>query len=205
MRRLDLGGGLGIPYKGEPPADLGEYAAIVRETTGSLGADLIFEPGRLLVGNAGILVSRVTYVKEGSARRYVIMDAAMNDLIRPMLYQAWHTILPVKEAPIGAETSPCDVVGPICETTDTFARERDLPALEQGDLLAIFSTGAYGAVMSSTYNARSPAPEVLVRGREHAVIRPRRDLAALIEEDRLPTWLAEPAGAGPEGVARGPV
>ncbi|MDJ0608447.1 MAG: diaminopimelate decarboxylase [Kiloniellales bacterium] len=205
LRRLDLGGGLGIPYKGEPPADLGEYAAIVGETTGSLGADLIFEPGRLLVGNAGILVSRVIYVKEGSARRYVIMDAAMNDLIRPMLYQAWHTILPVKEAPFGAETSPCDVVGPICETTDTFARERDLPALEQGDLLAIFSTGAYGAVMSSTYNARSPAPEVLVRGHEHAVIRPRRDLAALIEEDRLPTWLAEPAGAGTEGIARGPV
>lgn len=189
LRRLDLGGGLGIPYNGEQPADLSAYAAIVQEATGGLDAELIFEPGRLLVGNAGILVARVIYVKEGSSRRYVILDAAMNDLIRPMLYQAWHTILPVKEMPAGTKTWPADVVGPICETTDTFARERPLPALAPGELLAIFSTGAYGSVMSSAYNARPPAPEVLVRGREHAVIRPRRDLASLIEEDQVPSWL----------------
>lgn len=193
LRRLDLGGGLGIAYRDEAPPDVVAYAQIVRETTAGLEAELVFEPGRHLVGNAGILLTRVTYLKEGSTRRFVIIDAAMNDLIRPMLYEAWHEILPVRAPAPDAALSPVDVVGPICESTDTFARGRTLPPLESGDLLAICSTGAYGAVMSSAYNSRAPAAEVLVRGADYAVVRPRMDLAALIGQDRLAPWLEPPA------------
>ncbi len=199
LRRLDLGGGLGIAYRGEQTPDLRAYAAVVREATAGLDADLIFEPGRLLVGRAGVLLTRVIYLKEGSSRRYAIVDAAMNDLIRPMLYEAWHEILPAREAAPGAERAPVDIVGPICETTDTFARGRPLPPLAAGDLLTICSAGAYSAVMSSSYNARLPAPEVLVRGDRFAVVRPRLDHEALISQDRMPDWLE---GESPRQTAR---
>ncbi len=199
LRRLDLGGGLGIAYKGEQTPDLRAYAGVVREATAGLDADLIFEPGRLLVGNAGVLLTRVIYLKEGSSRRYAIVDAAMNDLIRPMLYEAWHEILPAREAAPGAAAAPVDIVGPICETTDTFARGRPLPPLAAGDLLTICSAGAYSAVMSSSYNARLPAPEVLVRGDRFAVVRPRLDHEALIAQDRMPDWLD---GESPRQMAR---
>jgi diaminopimelate decarboxylase len=152
----------------------------------------------VLVGDAGLLVTRVLYVKDGSARRFVIVDAAMNDLLRPALYDAWHEIKPVAAAPEGADMEAVDVVGPICESSDTFARQRPLPPVAPGDLLAICSSGAYGAVMSSSYNSRPPAPEVLVRGTDHAVVRPRLDHAALIGQDRMPGWLeASPAADKP--------
>lgn len=193
LKRLDLGGGLGITYRDEPAPDLAAYAAAVRDATAGLDAELIFEPGRFLVGNAGVLVTRVLYVKAGTARRFVIVDAAMNDLIRPTLYDAWHDIVPLSESAPDAARQPVDIVGPVCETADTFAEHRDLPPIAAGDLLAICSTGAYGAVMSSTYNCRLPAPEVLVRGCDYAVVKPRPDHAALLAGDRLPPWLAEPA------------
>ena len=199
LRRLDLGGGLGIRYRDEVPPDLPAYAALVREATAGLDAELIFEPGRSLVGNAGVLVTRVLYVKQGVARRFVVVDAAMNDLIRPTLYDAWHDIIPVAAPPAGTEPSPADVVGPVCETADTFAQQRPLAPVAPGDLLAICSTGAYGAVMASAYNCRAPAPEVLVRGGDHAVVRPRLDQEALLAQDRLPDWLEErpiPASRG---------
>jgi diaminopimelate decarboxylase len=189
LRRLDFGGGLGITYRDETPPDLASYAALVRELTAGLDAELIFEPGRRLVGNAGVLVTRVLYVKDGAARRFVIVDAGMNDLIRPPLYDAWHDIVPVREAGPKAELAPVDVVGPVCESTDTFARQRPLAPVAAGDLLAIRSAGAYCAVMASSYNCRPPAPEVLVRGAEYAVVRPRLDPAAMIAQDRLPAWL----------------
>jgi diaminopimelate decarboxylase len=201
LRRLDLGGGLGISYETRTPPDLKGYAAVVRQATAGLDARLLFEPGRVLVGDAGLLVTRVIYVKEGANRRFVIVDAAMNDLIRPTLYDAWHDIIPVAEPPPDAETRRVDLVGPVCETSDTFARQRPLPPVAPGDLLAICSTGAYGAVMSSAYNARPPAPEVLVRGREHAVVRPRPDYATLLGQDRLPSWLETPDTGASRGVA----
>jgi len=188
LRSLDLGGGLGISYRGEAVLDLQDYAAIARETTAGLGAELAFEPGRRLVGQAGILVTRVEYVKESGGRRCVVIDAAMNDLIRPMLYEAWHEIVPVVRSE--AARFPADVVGPVCESTDTFARSRDLPPLKEGDLLAICSSGAYGAVMASTYNSRALVPEVMVRGAEHAVVRSRPTYDRLIALDSLPHWLA---------------
>lgn len=198
LRRLDLGGGLGISYQTGAAPDLAGYAAIVRKVTAGLDAELLFEPGRVLVGDAGLLVTRVLYVKDGSARRFVIVDAAMNDLLRPALYDAWHEIKPVAAAPEGADMEAVDVVGPICESSDTFARQRPLPPVAPGDLLAICSSGAYGAVMSSSYNSRPPAPEVLVRGTDHAVVRPRLDHAALIGQDRMPGWLeASPAADKP--------
>ncbi len=199
LRRLDLGGGLGIVYRGEERPDLRAYAQIVREATAGLDAELIFEPGRLLVGNAGVLLTRVIYLKEGSSRRYAIVDAAMNDLIRPMLYEAWHEILPARAPAAGTDPAPIDIVGPICETTDTFARGRPLPPLAAGDLLTICSAGAYSAVMSSSYNARLPAPEVLVRGDRFAVVRPRLDHEDLIAQDQIPDWLD---GESPRRVAR---
>ncbi|MFQ5775681.1 MAG: diaminopimelate decarboxylase [Kiloniellaceae bacterium] len=201
LRRLDLGGGLGIVYRDETPADLAGYAALVREASAGLPAELIVEPGRLLVGNAGVLVTRVLYVKQGIARRFVIVDAAMNDLIRPSLYDAWHEIVPVQAPPPGAGRAPVDIVGPVCETADTFARQRPMPPVAAGALLAIRSTGAYGAVMASTYNCRLPAPEVMVRGRDYAVVRPRPDHEGPIAQERLPDWLeARPARAA-RGVA----
>ncbi len=189
LRRLDMGGGLGISYETRTSPDLAGYAAIVRDATRGLAAELVFEPGRVLVGDAGLLVTRVLYVKDSASRRFIVVDAAMNDLIRPTLYEAWHEIVPVATPAPGAESRPVDIVGPICESSDTFARQRPLPPLTSGDLLAICSTGAYGAVMSSAYNTRPPAPEIMVRGSEYAVVRPRLDYATLIGQDRLPGWL----------------
>jgi diaminopimelate decarboxylase len=186
---LDLGGGLGIRYRAETPPDLEAYAAMVREVTAGLGCSLTLEPGRLLVGNAGLLLSRVIYVKEGATRRFVVLDAAMNDLIRPALYEAFHDLLPVRQAAETLEKSDADVVGPVCESGDTFATRRPLPPLIDGDLVAILSTGAYGAVMSSTYNSRLLAPEVLVRDDRFDVIRPRQTYQDLLALDRVPAWL----------------
>ncbi|MCC7016070.1 MAG: diaminopimelate decarboxylase [Rhodospirillales bacterium] len=196
IERLDLGGGLGIPYDGAatPAPSPAEYGALVREIFGDLGCELVFEPGRLLVGNAGVLVARVLYVKEGATRTFVIVDAAMNDLIRPSLYDAFHAIWPVKSPPAGASMREVDVVGPICETGDTFARSRALPPLKEGDLVVFRTAGAYGAVMSSAYNMRPPAAEVLVRGREAAVVKPRLAVADLFADQALPKWLASSGG-----------
>jgi diaminopimelate decarboxylase len=200
LRRLDLGGGLGISYRDESPPEVGAYADVVRKATRGLDADLVFEPGRLMVGNAGVLVTRVLYVKDGRQNRFLVVDAAMNDLIRPTLYEAWHDVLPVAEPAPDAETLPVDVVGPICETGDFLARQRPLAPVAGGDLLAICSTGAYSACMASTYNMRLPAPEVLVRARDWAVVRPRPGYEELIARDRLPPWL-EPAAEVSRGVA----
>lgn len=193
IRRLDLGGGLGIPYREEALPLPVDYAAVVKETVGHLGCHLVFEPGRLLVGNAGILVSRVIYVKSGRTRRFVIVDAAMNDLMRPAMYDSWHEIKPLQAPAENAAIEPADVVGPACETSDTFARQRPLPPVGEGDLLAIFSAGAYGAVMASTYNSRLLAPEVLVRGAEWSVVRPRPGYDELLLQDGLAAWQNKPA------------
>jgi diaminopimelate decarboxylase len=191
IEHVDLGGGLGIPYRddNEPPPHPEDYAALVKRATRDLGCTLIFEPGRLIVGNAGILVTRVLYVKKGEAKTFVIVDAAMNDLIRPTLYDAHHEIWPVAEAPPGAARIRADVVGPVCESGDFLALDRDLPAPQPGDYLAVMSAGAYGAVQAGTYNTRALVPEVLVKGPEWAVVRPRLDADALIALDRLPPWL----------------
>jgi len=189
---VDLGGGLGIPYKsGEDPDSYhpDRYADVVRRTVGHLGCRFIFEPGRLIVGNAGILVTRVIYVKRGENRTFVIVDAAMNDLIRPTLYEAHHEILPVTRDP-AAVIERADVVGPVCETGDYLALDRDLPEAKPGDLLAIMSAGAYGAVQSGTYNSRLLAPEVLVNGTQAAIVRPRTTFEDLIGLDTIPAWLA---------------
>lgn len=188
IRRLDLGGGLGIPYRDETPPPPAAYAAVVKETVGHLGCELTFEPGRLLVGNAGVLVSRVLYVKDGSDRRFVIVDAAMNDLMRPALYEAWHDIRPLTEPAKGASVAPVDVVGPVCETTDIFAKDRILPPLAADDLVAFGSAGAYGAVMASDYNSRPLVPEVLVKGGDYAVIRPRQSYEDMLGRDHLAPW-----------------
>lgn len=201
MRRLDLGGGLGIAYRDERPPAIADYARMAKEVTDPLGAALIFEPGRLLVADAGVLVARVLYVKDGLSRRFVVVDAAMNDLLRPALYEAYHAIMPVTQAASGAPAQAVDVVGPICESGDVFATQRPLPPVAPGDLLAICAAGAYGAVMSSTYNMRAPAPEVMVRGSHYAVVRPRLDLDAIIEQDRLPEWLAGSQGRRSSGAA----
>ena len=191
IERLDLGGGLGIAYEGEAPPSLTDYAAIVKGAFGNLGVALAFEPGRLLVGDAGVLVAKVLYVK-GTTRRFVVLDAAMNDLIRPALYEAWHEIVPVHQARRDAVLQPVDIVGPICETGDTFATQRKLPPVTSGDLVAILSAGAYGAAMSSTYNSRLLVPEVLVHGDQFAVIRPRPSYQDMLSQDAIPGWLAEP-------------
>jgi diaminopimelate decarboxylase len=190
LSRVDLGGGLGIAYRDEAPPPLADYAALVKGIFGNLGVTLALEPGRSLVGNAGALVATAVAVKEGLTRRFLILDAAMNDLIRPTLYEAWHDIVPVV-ARAGA-AAPVDVVGPVCETGDTFATQRMLAPIAAGELVAILSAGAYGAAMSSTYNSRPLVPEVLVRGSEFAVIRPRQSYAELLAQDRLPRWLDEP-------------
>ena len=191
ISHLDLGGGLGIPYRedNEPPPDPGAYAAVVKRATRDLGCKLIFEPGRLIVGNAGILVTRVIYLKQGEAKTFVIVDAGMNDLIRPTLYEAHHDICPVREQAVGARRIIADVVGPVCESGDFFALDRSLPTLQPGDLLAIMTSGAYGAVQAGTYNTRPLIPEVLVRNDEWALVRPRVTAAELIALDRLPPWL----------------
>lgn len=189
ISHLDLGGGLGIAYGEEGSPDVDGYARIAAETVGGLEAHLVFEPGRHLVGNAGVLVTRVLYVKQGERKRFVIVDAGMNDLIRPVLYDAWHSIEPLHAVENTAAVSPADVVGPICETADSFARQRLLPDLAPGDFLAIKSAGAYGAVMASSYNGRPPAPEVLVKGSHHAIVRPRPSHEDLMRGEILPDWL----------------
>jgi diaminopimelate decarboxylase len=191
---LDLGGGLGIPYRddNEPPPHPERYAQIVKRHTQGLGCTLVFEPGRLIVGNAGILVTRVLYVKQGDGRLFVIVDAAMNDLIRPTLYEAHHEIRPVVAPEPEAARIVADVVGPVCETGDYLALGREMPAPRAGDLLAVMTAGAYGAVQAGTYNSRLLVPEVLVRGEDVAVVRPRQSYDALIGLDRLPDWLARP-------------
>ena len=191
VSRVDLGGGIGIRYHAERTLELGNYANLVREIFGPLDLALAFEPGRVLTGSAGLLVSRVIYVKEGSTRRFVVLDAAMNDLIRPALYDAWHDIVPVRLPERGAALQPADVVGPVCETGDTFAVDRDLPPLTEGDLVAFTAAGAYGAVMSTTYNSRPLVPEVLVSGERFAVIRARPSYDALLSLDTIPPWLSD--------------
>jgi diaminopimelate decarboxylase len=192
IRHLDLGGGLGVPYRGtnDVPPHPDEYAAMVKRTLGHLGLKYVLEPGRMITGNAGILVSRVTYVKDGTEKHFVIQDAAMNDLIRPTLYDAWHEIIPVAEPTPGQGEFIADVVGPVCESGDYLARDRTLPKLEQGDLIATMTAGAYGAVQASTYNTRPLVPEVLVKGHHWSVVRPRQTMEELIAMDRLATWQA---------------
>jgi diaminopimelate decarboxylase len=189
IRRLDLGGGLGVPYRDEVPPTPAEYAAVVKAATGSLDVEVVLEPGRLIAANAGILLTRVLYVKPGDSRTFVVVDAGMNDLIRPALYDAWHRIVPVAEPPPGTTERPVDVVGPVCETGDIFARDRSLPVLHSGELLVLRSAGAYGAVMSSTYNSRPLVPEVMVKDDAFAVIRPRQTTEQLLGLDRMPDWL----------------
>jgi len=188
LRLLDLGGGLGIGYHGEEGPDPAALAAIIGEELGGLGFELAVEPGRWLVGAAGVLLTRVTLVKQGVTKRHVVVDAAMNDLIRPTLYEGFHRIEPVagRDRP---DAGPADVVGPICESGDYLAKDRPLAAVAAGELLAVRDAGAYGAVMSSTYNARPLAPEVLVDGERWAVIRPRQSVEALIALDRVPDWI----------------
>jgi diaminopimelate decarboxylase len=192
IAHVDLGGGLGIPYRedDEPPPDPDAYAQVVKRATRDLDCMLIFEPGRLIVGNAGILVTRVLYRKRGDAKTFVIVDAAMNDLVRPTLYGAHHEIRPLAEPVAGARRIVADVVGPVCESGDFLAEDRELVEPEPGDLLAVMSAGAYGAVHAGTYNTRALVPEVLVRGDAWALVRPRLDADALIGLDRLPPWLA---------------
>ncbi len=190
IRRADLGGGLGVSYRHDTaPPDSADYGKMIAEATKGLDVELIFEPGRLIAANAGILVSRVVYVKEGEARKFLILDAGMNDLMRPALYDAHHDIIPVAKPGPNVHPMRYDVVGPVCETTDIFARDRDLPETNGNDLMAILSAGAYGAVMASAYNARPPAPEVLVNGRNWFVVRPRFTLEALVALDKVPGWL----------------
>lgn len=191
IEHIDLGGGLGIPYRTDnnPPPLPDAYAAIVKKHVSKLGLKVIFEPGRLLVGNAGILVSEVIYVKEGEAKNFVIVDAAMNDLIRPTLYDAFHDIRPVVQPPADAPRLTADIVGPICESGDYLGHDRELPKLKSGDLIAVSTAGAYGAVQSGTYNTRLLIPEVLVNGDRFAVVRRRQTYEELIGQDSLPDWL----------------
>jgi len=188
--RVDLGGGLGIVYRDEIPPIPTDYAEIVRDVFGGMDLALTFEPGRRLTGEAGILVTRVIYVKESGGRKFAVVDSAMNDLIRPTLYEAWHDIDPVTQPVDNAEISPVDIVGPVCETGDVLAVQRDMPPLAPDDLLAVRSAGAYGAVMSSTYNSRLLIPETMVNGAQFAVIRPRHDYDTLIGQDVVPGWIA---------------
>jgi len=191
ISHVDFGGGLGIPYyhdREAPPAP-DAYAAMVRRITHNLGCTLMFEPGRMIVGNAGILVARVIYVKHGDAKNFVIIDAAMNDLIRPTLYEAHHDILPVVQPAPGTHMMLADVVGPVCETGDYLALDRKLPEPKAGDLLAIMTAGAYGAVQASTYNTRPLVPEVLVKDDQYALVRPRIEVEELIALDKPAPWL----------------
>lgn len=190
ISRIDLGGGLGIPYLGDNdiPPHPDEYAAMVKRAVGHLGCELTFEPGRLVVGNAGILVSSVIYEKTGDDRHFLIVDAAMNDLIRPTLYDAYHAIKPVVENR-DAGRMVYDIVGPVCETGDFLARGRSVPRLKAGDLVAIMSAGAYGAVQASQYNTRPLVPEVLVNGADYALVRARPSYDEILKQDMIPQWL----------------
>jgi diaminopimelate decarboxylase len=193
--RFDLGGGLGIRYQDETPPTPSEYAVMVQRILGSLNCTLLLEPGRAVAGNAGILVARILYVKTGYARNsqqgrtFIIVDAAMNDFIRPALYDAWHEIMPVHQPISNVPYNPCDVVGPVCETGDTFALQRLLPPLANGELVAFGNAGAYGAVMSSMYNTRPLCPEVLVRSSAHAVVRRRPSFTEMVAGEILPSWI----------------
>jgi diaminopimelate decarboxylase len=191
----DLGGGLGVPYDPDQPSppSTDDYGAMVRRVTKDWNARLVFEPGRLIVGNAGVLLSRVIRVKPGATDPFVIVDAAMNDLMRPALYDAWHRIEAVRAT---GDQRVANVVGPVCETGDTFATARQMDEVVAGDLVVFRTAGAYAAAMSSTYNSRPLTPEVLVDGSRWAVVRPRIDVEALIAADRLPCWLAGCADAG---------
>ncbi|MGZ3340396.1 MAG: diaminopimelate decarboxylase [Reyranella sp.] len=186
--RFDIGGGLGIVYSDERPPSIADFMAVVAKETAGLGCELTFEPGRRLVGEAGVLVSEVILVKPGVSKTFVIVDAAMNDLIRPTLYEAWHDILPVRERQDNA-TIHCDIVGPICESGDYLAQNRDLGPLAAGDLIMIRSAGAYGAVMASSYNSRPLAPEVMVDGTRFAITRPRPTIDEMISAERFPPWM----------------
>jgi diaminopimelate decarboxylase len=191
IRRLDLGGGLGIPYErsnSAPPLPI-EYGQVIERALGDLGCEIEIEPGRLIAGNAGLLVTSVIYLKEGEGRDFLILDAAMNDLVRPSMYGAYHDIVPVVEPSPGTAAAPYDIVGPVCETGDTFAKARDMTPLAPGDLVAFRSAGAYGAVMSSEYNSRPLIPEVLVQGGEFALIRARPSFEEMLARDSIPEWL----------------
>lgn len=191
ITRLDLGGGLGIPYtrSNDAPPLPTDYGALIKRTVGDLGCEVEIEPGRLISGNAGLLVASIIYVKNGEGRDFLILDAAMNDLVRPSMYGAHHDIVPVAEPPVASPTQEFDVVGPVCETGDTFAKGRDLPLVGEGDLVAFRSAGAYGAVMASEYNTRPLIPEVLVNGDHFAVIRARPSFDEILNRDSIPSWL----------------
>lgn len=208
IERLDLGGGLGIPYtrSNETPPLPSDYGAMVKRVLGDLNCEIEIEPGRLIAGNAGILVSSVIWRKSGGAREFLIIDAAMNDLLRPAMYDAHHDIVPVTEPAPGDPAPPVDIVGPVCESGDTFARQRAMPLLQPGEMVAFRSAGAYGAVMASEYNSRPLVPEVMVSGDQFAVIRRRPSYEEMLARDSLPTWMRdceserpedEPALAGP--------
>ncbi len=196
VERLDLGGGLGIVYRDESPPEPTEYGDIVRDVFGQMDVALTFEPGRFLTGEAGLLVTRVIYVKDSGGRRFTIVDAAMNDLVRPTLYDAWHDAVPVRQPAADALRTPTDIVGPVCETGDVLAVQRDMPPAAPGDLIALTSAGAYGAVMSSTYNSRLLVPEIMVNGGDYAVIRQRPSYDTLIGLDSVPDWVSGPSGPG---------
>lgn len=189
IKRVDLGGGLGIPYDSEEPPMPDAYAQMAAEEVAHLNCEVMLEPGRMIVGNAGILLSETLVVKQGDAKRFLILDAAMNDLIRPALYSGYHRLRPVAEPAADAEIRPVDVVGPICESGDTFAKDRPMPPVAEGELVAFGSAGAYGAVMSGTYNSRPLVPEVLVDGDQFAVIRARQSYEEMIGMDTIPEWL----------------
>ena len=188
VSHLDLGGGLGISYDDKGQLNLTDYGALVQRTGDTLGASITLEPGRWMAGPAGLLLTRVVRVKRNGNKQFVIVDMAMNDLLRPALYGAWHDIQPVIPRP--GDALPVDIVGPICESGDVIAKDRALPELRTGDLIAVRDAGAYGAVMSSSYNSRMPAAEVMVRGAESALIRPRLDYDAMLARDTLPDWQA---------------
>ena len=191
IERLDLGGGLGIPYNSsnETPPLPSKYGELVKRTVGHLGCEIEIEPGRLIVGNAAILVSKIVYIKSSEERKFLVLDAAMNDLIRPAMYDSWHDIIPINEPLAQHEYAHVDIVGPVCETGDTFARQRLMPPLVSGDLVAFRSAGAYGAVMSSEYNSRRLIPEVMVKDDEFSVIRARPTFDEMINRDIIPKWL----------------
>jgi diaminopimelate decarboxylase len=190
IRHVDLGGGLGVPYRGtnDIPPHPDEYAALVKSIFGGLGVKLILEPGRMIAGNAGILVTRVIRVKPSGPKRFIIVDAAMNDLMRPTLYEAWHEFMPVAETSRNGVEMVADVVGPVCESGDYLAKDRPMPSLAAGDLVAVMTTGAYGAVQSGTYNTRPLVPEILVKGNRFAIVRPRPSYEELLGLDRLADW-----------------
>jgi len=195
IRRLDLGGGLGVRYGEEGPADVRAFAALVRRATAGLGLDLVLEPGRLLVAEAGVLVASVIYLKEAGGRRFLVLDAGMNTLVRPAMYGARHAVAPVREPRAEDEILRMDVVGPICESSDIFGRDYRLPRLRPGDLLVFHTAGAYGMVMASDYNSRPSPAEVLVDGARFALVRPRREPEEQMASERIPPWLDEPGRA----------